>query len=178
MDVAKNRRENLLRLFNDRFGGKITALAEAIGRSDAHTWQLLKSGKRGIGERMARHVETKLGLQRGTLDLTPTRDGPKPAAVAAQQPLALYSIEPDVQSRLLATFDRLTTSQQVEVLQHIDSLAHTNEAIMRELGGKVAYASDDKVGKHLPPVPRTPDTPSSPRSQPRGTHASKRPSDD
>jgi len=64
---AITRRDNLKRLLDERFGGKIADLGRAIERDDAYVWQLLK-GKRNIGERVARDIEIKLDLATGSLD--------------------------------------------------------------------------------------------------------------
>jgi len=64
---AITRRDNLNRILEQRYGGRIAELSRAIDRDDAYVWQLLNS-KRNIGERVARHVENKLGLAPGSLD--------------------------------------------------------------------------------------------------------------
>src|SRR3990167_9809126 len=68
---APTRRANLKKLLDDRFAGKIADMARAIDRDDAYLWQLLSDSKnaRNVGERVARHIETKLGLIRGALDI-------------------------------------------------------------------------------------------------------------
>ena len=67
---AETRRINLKTLLADRFGGKIADMARAIDRDDAYVWQLLNTTKNGrkVGERIARHIERKLGLKPGQLD--------------------------------------------------------------------------------------------------------------
>lgn len=64
---AITRRDNLQRLLEKRFDGKIADLGRAIERDDAYVWQLL-NGKRNIGERVARDIELKLDLAPGSLD--------------------------------------------------------------------------------------------------------------
>lgn len=64
---ATIRRQNLERLLKERYNGRIAELSRAIQRDDAYVWQLLK-GKRNIGERVARDIEIKLDLARGSLD--------------------------------------------------------------------------------------------------------------
>jgi len=61
------RRDNLKRLLEDRFKGRIAELGRALGQDDAYVWQLLNS-KRNIGERVARKIEAKLDLAPGALD--------------------------------------------------------------------------------------------------------------
>ncbi len=62
-----DRAERMRKLIDDRFGGVQADFARAIGRSSAVVWQYL-SGHRSIGEKFARHVESKLNLPRGYLD--------------------------------------------------------------------------------------------------------------
>jgi len=64
---AITRRDNLKRLLDQRFRGRIAELGRAIERDDAYVWQLL-NGKRNIGERVARAIEAKLDLAPGALD--------------------------------------------------------------------------------------------------------------
>jgi hypothetical protein len=64
---AEIRRQNLKKLLQDRYAGKIADMARAIDRDDAYLWQLLNAD-RNVGERVARHIESKLGLANGTLD--------------------------------------------------------------------------------------------------------------
>lgn len=65
---ATVRLENLKHLLEHRFAGKIAELARAVDRDDAYVWQLL-NGDRNIGERVARHIEVKLQLVNGALDI-------------------------------------------------------------------------------------------------------------
>lgn len=65
--TAITRRDNLKRLLEQRFSGRIAELGRAIERDDAYVWQLL-NGKRNIGERVARDIETKLDLASCALD--------------------------------------------------------------------------------------------------------------
>ena len=64
---ASTRHANLSRILEERFEGRISALARAVDRDDAYLWQLLR-GNRNVGERVARHLESKLGLGKGALD--------------------------------------------------------------------------------------------------------------
>lgn len=80
--TADTRRANLRTLLEERFAGKIAAMARAIQRDDAYLWQLLNPSKNGrqVGERTARHIEKKLSLASGALDIPgmATVDPPKP----------------------------------------------------------------------------------------------------
>lgn len=61
------RRENLKQILEQRFNGTIADMARAVARDDAYVWQLLK-GSRNIGERVARHIESRLDIPSGALD--------------------------------------------------------------------------------------------------------------
>jgi phage repressor protein C with HTH and peptisase S24 domain len=65
-----NRREALKRLIDERFEGKQSDFARAIGRSASSVWQWL-NGHRNVGEKVAREIERKLRLPRGYLDDDP-----------------------------------------------------------------------------------------------------------
>ena len=75
--AAITRRDNLKRLLEQRFGGRIADLGRAIERDDAYVWQLLH-GKRNIGERVARDIELKLDQWK--------RDEPKEFANRGKNP--------------------------------------------------------------------------------------------
>lgn len=55
---------------DERFGGVIQALADAIERDHAQVWQWLH-GRRAISEKTAAHIEAKLDLAPGTLSGQP-----------------------------------------------------------------------------------------------------------
>lgn len=74
MSVANRRREVVKRLIAERFGGRNVDFARAIDRSPAQVWMILN--RRNIGERCARHIETKLRLPIGELDRTRTPIAP------------------------------------------------------------------------------------------------------
>lgn len=67
MDIHEIRRRNLRRL---AAGYKNRAeFARAIGRSDQQAWALVgEKSTKGIGGRIARDIEEKLNLERGSLD--------------------------------------------------------------------------------------------------------------
>lgn len=157
MDVAKNRRANVQRLLADRFKGVIHDFAEGISRSDAQAWQIVKSRTRQIGERVARDIERRLELPRLSLDADPaSTDAPQPQRKekATQASLALYSLHPDLQARVLGLFDRLTHSQQDHYLAEMEAAVRANEVIVREVGDKLRPVEDDHVENFLPPAPR------------------------
>lgn len=65
MDNKAIRRKNLLDL--EREFGTLAALAEATGSADRHLSQM-KNGTRGMGDRVARRFEARLGKPRGWMD--------------------------------------------------------------------------------------------------------------
>lgn len=87
MSTNDARRNNVRRLIQDRFDGITAAFARAIDRDDAQVWQFLN--QRPIGEKLARDIEAKLGLEANALDHEQTRpafarrlDAQEPVAVA------------------------------------------------------------------------------------------------
>lgn len=68
MDTAAIRRARVNKIIDEQFGTVLAEFARAIERDDAQVWQYVK-GDRNIGERMARHIEAKLKLARGDLDV-------------------------------------------------------------------------------------------------------------
>jgi hypothetical protein len=68
--MNKKRRATLERICTERFEGNQSALARAIGRSPTIVWRLLEHGEnqKGMGERLARAIEKKLGLAEFYLD--------------------------------------------------------------------------------------------------------------
>jgi phage repressor protein C with HTH and peptisase S24 domain len=61
------RRANLQYLFEHRFNGKKTDMGRAVERDDAQVWQWL-FGRRDVGEKLARSIESSLRLPVGALD--------------------------------------------------------------------------------------------------------------
>tara|TARA_R110000850_G_scaffold264606_1_gene393764 strand:- start:13038 stop:13478 length:441 start_codon:yes stop_codon:yes gene_type:complete len=62
-----DRRDALKRLIEKEFNGSQADFARAIDRSPSLVWQCL-NGHRPIGEKLARTIEGKLRLKRGSLD--------------------------------------------------------------------------------------------------------------
>jgi len=73
------RRENFVVLIKTRFDGNQADFARAISRSSSVVWQYL-SGHRDIGEKFARHVESKLHLPVGWLDKGSDKDSEVPVS--------------------------------------------------------------------------------------------------
>ncbi len=71
MDIYEIRRANLRTLIDERFGGKIAALAEAIERAPSYVSRCVTEKpehRKRIGEGIARDIELKLGLPLLSLD--------------------------------------------------------------------------------------------------------------
>jgi SOS-response transcriptional repressor LexA len=73
MDIASNRRRALQALVERRFGGVQAKFGTAIGRQADYVSRLL-SGKKALGEGLAREIEDILRLERGELDREPTSE--------------------------------------------------------------------------------------------------------
>lgn len=147
METRFIRRASIKRLIRDRFGGSQAQFGRAIERDDAYVWQLVH-GKRGVGERIARHIERKLGLPRGELDMAPHE-----LAQMVQETRATYTLNKDRQAMILGLFDRLTTAQQDEFIGHLKAAVASNEAIVREVGGRLSHPTDKQVAEVLPLPP-------------------------
>ena len=66
MNISEKRRSKVRQIIKKQFDGRVVDFAHGIGRSPAQVWQFLNN--RSIGERLARDIETKLGLAHGALD--------------------------------------------------------------------------------------------------------------
>lgn len=70
MTITDVRRGNLQRLVNERFGGVQSRFGLAIGRQSDYVSRLV-TGKKALGDRLAREIEQTLSLDRGELDRQP-----------------------------------------------------------------------------------------------------------
>ena len=70
MDIADIRRENLRQLIKTEFKTR-AEFADKINKSPSQVamWFMSSKGKRAIGEKVARDIEKRLGLNQGELDL-------------------------------------------------------------------------------------------------------------
>lgn len=73
MKIADVRRQALVALIDRRFGGVQARFGTAVGRQADYVSRLV-NGKKALGERLARDIETQLGLELGTLDRLPEGD--------------------------------------------------------------------------------------------------------
>ena len=81
METKQIRLENFRAIWQDRFNGKIAALARALGSSANQVRFYLnpeKPGGRWMGEDFARDIERILGLERNYLDREPGDDAALP----------------------------------------------------------------------------------------------------
>jgi hypothetical protein len=74
MNTTQTRQRALRALIERRFGGVQARFGIAIGRQADYVSRLL-SGKKALGERLAREIEATLGLERGELDREPEELG-------------------------------------------------------------------------------------------------------
>lgn len=74
MDIKTTRRLNMRRLINRDYGSKQADFASAIGRQPDYVSRCLK-GSKGIGEDLARDIESKLRLTPGWLDREQGKEG-------------------------------------------------------------------------------------------------------
>lgn len=154
MDVKAIRKANVERVIEKRFKGNQASFAEAVKREPAQVWQWLTTSKtrRPIGEKVARHIEDSLELPKLGLD-TPNMD-PLAKRNAAAQPLALYKVHPDQQAKILTLFELLTNAQREDFINQIAAAVESNEAIVREVGGRLSHPHDDHVASVLPAAPK------------------------
>lgn len=131
---AATRRDNLKRLLEDRFDGRIADLARAVDRDDAYIWQLLK-GTRNIGERVARHIERALQLAPGSLDS---------ATMSGHAPLTADELE------LLGRYRRATASWKLALRLLANLRGDVQDEVSSDVNILLAkvtadHAPDDRV---------------------------------
>lgn len=153
MDVKAIRKANVERVIEKRFNGNQASFAESIKREPAQVWQWLTTTKtrRPIGEKIARHIEDQLELPKLGLD-TPNMD-PLAKRNAIAEPQPLYKVHPDQQAKILALFELLTSAQRDDFINQIAAAVKSNEAIVREVGGRLSHPHDEHVATSLPMPP-------------------------
>jgi hypothetical protein len=67
MGIKETRQRALKSLIDRRFGGVQSKFGSAIGRQSDYVSRLV-TGKKALGEKLAREIELQLGLERGELD--------------------------------------------------------------------------------------------------------------
>lgn len=115
--VRSNRKAALTELVR-RYGG-VRALAIAISRDPEQVYSLL-SGRRGVGDKLARSIEEKLELDPGYLDIAPEDSAapsvtqsptPQPSVVVSKLPLVSF-----VQAGSMTDIGDLCADETVEVI--------------------------------------------------------------
>jgi hypothetical protein len=151
MDLPEIRRQRLRKLIDERYSGVDARLAAKIERQPAQVARLFMTNKhkRDIGEKLARHIERANALPAGWLDAEEENN-----QLSIQQPLAIYNIHYELQTKLLELFDGLTEAQQEDMIDQLQALKTANESIVRELGGRMKTVSRQRAAERLPPAPK------------------------
>lgn len=139
MDIRTTRRSNLMRLTAEY--GSFEKLAKAV-QTNPSVFSQIKTGARNMGHTLARQIEARLGKPAGWMD-TRHDDSLKPTH--AEQPPALYSVSPHMQSRILQLFDWLTPAQQEAALQELEATAKANQATAKIFGRRLKTVDDRQV---------------------------------
>lgn len=150
MDLQQIRKANVKRLIEERCNGSQAQFAGKISRSSAYVHQLIstKPSSRSVGEKTARHIEEKLGLSRGELDLAPHQ------REAIQQSLELHTLEEKDKALILELFECLTKAQRDDAIKDLRAAVESNKVIVREVGGRLSHPTDKKVAQILPAAPK------------------------
>lgn len=129
IDKQKIRLKNLKLLVAN--APSIAAFSRNHGLDQTYISQLL-NGYRQIGEKAARKLEDKIGLQPDWLDRE---------AGADQSPLALQDVLLTPRQRaMLRLFDGLTQKQQEELIGWAEGKARENREVVNELGKRQGQA--------------------------------------
>ena len=135
MNIKDIRRNNLLELKKEF--GSFAALAKATNTDPSYLSQVnIKS--RDMGHDVARRIEAALSTVPGWMDIQH-----KPGVV--EQPLALYSVNPNLQTRILAAFDWLTPPQQEEHIKELEAMAEANRQAAKIFQKRIAPADNKRV---------------------------------
>lgn len=135
MNIKDIRRNNLLKLKAEF--GSFAALAKRTN-TDASYLSQVNIKARDMGHDVARRLESALGKTPGWMD---TQHNPQ----KVEQPLALYSVNPELQSRLLAAFDWLTPPQQNEHIKELEALAEANRHAAKIFQQRISPADNNRV---------------------------------
>lgn len=155
MENKEIRRKNL-ELLIKRFK-TAKAVADAVDTAANHI-SMIQRGERGLGDKLARKFEDKLGLTHGWMDATHTTEPKGKNSVETESPEIV---------RLIRAFSWLTDDQQVKTLQVLEAKAQTNMAISKQLGARWEFKSDDHVGNHISPAPKSTPRKQSKKSPPK-----------
>jgi len=93
-DVTNLRRQNLVRLIDERYGGVQARFAAAIKRPANYVWRLLSGGPhaKGVGEDLARVIESHVGLPTYWLDQA--HELPAPSGSSNVLPVPAAMLDP------------------------------------------------------------------------------------
>lgn len=72
MDINEIRRTNISELIENKCAGNKSAFAKMIGKTDSQVYRIFNGGKNGrnVSTKTARHIEEKLSLESGSLDVS------------------------------------------------------------------------------------------------------------
>lgn len=123
-DIHAVRREAVLRVIDERFGGSRSAFARAIDRPLPNVSRMLRDEEAGkdsrkIGEDLARHIESSLGLSLGALDSR----ADEVASPPVPQHQAAYERASAEAQQAVDLLLRLPEARQVEALAFVKYLA-------------------------------------------------------
>lgn len=128
MDISELRKIRLRQLVAERFGGVDASFAAAIERQPSYVSRLFATNRhsRGIGEKFARDVESKLGLEIGWLD--------RPLEAHEQPKEPRYKLEP------VGVWDDDTPLEDDEVelpfLKEVELSAGSGRTAIHEAGNR------------------------------------------
>jgi hypothetical protein len=137
MNIKDIRRNNLLVLKKEF--GSFAALAKRTN-TDASYLSQVNIKARDMGHDVARRIEAALGKTPGWMDAQ-RHDRTN----AVEQPMALYSVNPVLQTRVLAAFDWLTPPQQEDHLKELEAMAEANRQAAKIFQKRIATADNERV---------------------------------
>jgi len=138
-NIASIRRENLRRLI-DKHGG-VSALARKLGYpNNSYVSQLAGAGKhsRTIGEKTARMIEEKLGLEQWTLDQAPGERTPFTGTDRALIASVVLAIEEELERHNRSLSPKKRAALVAEVYEHSAAKGEIDRAFLERLVSLVA----------------------------------------
>jgi len=90
MNIKQIRHAHFMLVLNERFGGKLEAMAAATNSNPKHLSQI-KNTTRNIGDKLSEKLERELGLAPGSWDVAPNAaENPVPREPKEQELLKLF----------------------------------------------------------------------------------------
>lgn len=132
MDISEIRKIRLRQLIDERFGGVDAALAAALEKQPSYISRLFSTNRhsRGMGEKFARDLEVKLGLDSGWLD--------RPLDVSERPPVKQAEIQ--YQLEPVGVWDDETPLEDGEVelpfLKEVELSAGSGRTAIHEAGSR------------------------------------------